>query len=80
MGYSVDMEKKIDQLKTCAAAGDWPGALRIAARFPRLGADKARIERGWEAVARPAFMRQIGKDPDALLADGRAALKSRYSL
>jgi hypothetical protein len=74
------MDKKIDQLKACAASGDWTGALRIAAKFPRLGADKARIERGWEAVARPDFMRQIGKDPDALMADGIAALKSRYSL
>ena len=76
----MPMETKLEKLKSCAAMGDWPSALRIAVRFPRLGADKVRIERGWEAIARPAFMRQIGKDPDALVADGIAALKSRYSL
>jgi len=74
------MKTKLDQLKECAQGGDWNGALRIAARFPRLGDDKTRIERGWEAVARPDFMRQIGRDPESLRADGIAALKSRYSL
>ena len=74
------MKTKLECLKECAAAEDWPGAIRIAARFPRLGADKVAIERAWEATARPGFMRQIGKDPDALVADGVAALKARYSL
>ena len=74
------MKTKLETLKEHAAVGDWPGALKIAARFPRLGSDKARIERAWEATARPGFMRQLGKDPDALMADGIAALKSRYQL
>lgn len=74
------MKTKLETLKEHAGGGDWPNALKIAARFPRLGKDKARIERAWEATARPGFMRQIGKDPDALIADGIAALKSRYQL
>lgn len=71
---------KLDKLKTHAAAGDWQGALRIAARFPQLGDHKAAIKRAHEAFIRPAFYRQIGRDPEVLIAEGIAALRSRYSL
>jgi hypothetical protein len=70
--------KKIEILRGLMARGDWQGALRLAAKFPRLGEHKARIERGWEAIQRPDFYRQIGRNPDALIADGIAALKERY--
>ena len=70
--------KKIDTLRAYMAAGAWREALRLAASFPRLGAYKARIERGWEACARPGFQRQLGRDPDALVADGCAALREAY--
>lgn len=74
------MKKKIDILKEYAASGDWHNALKVAAKFPQLGNEKVAITRAWEAIARPDFMRQIGKDPDALISAGVAALKARYSL
>lgn len=74
------METKISQLKTAAAKGDWTTALRIAARFPQLGEHGPRIVRAHEAGHNARFYRQLGKDPEALIADGVAALKERYGL
>ena len=54
--------------------------MRIASRFPRLGSDRAVILAPWEAVARPDFQRQLGREPEALIEAGIAALKSRFSL
>ncbi len=54
--------------------------MRIASRFPRLGSDRAVILAAWEAVARPDFQRQLGREPEALIEAGIAALKSRFSL
>jgi hypothetical protein len=71
--------KKIVTLRAHMAAGEWRAALKLAASFGRLGAEKAAITRGWEACARPEFYRSIGKDPAALVAAGVAALRSRYS-
>ena len=70
---------KLSRLCDFMAAGDWPAALRLAATFPRLGDHRDAITRGREACARPDFYRQIGKDPDALVAAGVAALKARYA-
>lgn len=74
------METKLSVLRKLMDAGDWRGALKMAATFPRLGDEKAAITRGWEAFARPEFCRQLRKDPDALIADGMAALMRRYPL
>lgn len=59
-------------------AGDWHGALRMAAGFGRLGEEKEPITRAWAAIQNPGFYRQIGKDPAALEAAGIAALKAKY--
>lgn len=74
------MTTKLDKLKARAEAGDWKGALAIAARFPELGEHKAAIVRAHEAGHNPGFYRQIGKNPDDLIAGGIAALKARYRL
>ena len=71
-------EKKIDILRRHMAAGEWRAAISLASKFQDLGAHKARILRAQEALARPEFQRQIGRDPEALIADGIAALKERY--
>ena len=70
--------KKIDTLRAFMAAGNWPSALGLAAKFPRLGEHKTAITRAWEAIQRPEFYRAIGKNPDALVNEGIAALKERY--
>ena len=60
-------------------AGDWYGALSMAAKFPRLGEHDEPIRLGWSAASNPGFYRQIRKDPDALVAKGIQALRERYS-
>jgi hypothetical protein len=71
-------ETKLSQIKRLLAAGDVQGAIRIAARFPDLGAERAAILDAHSAFTNPAFLRQIGKDPEALKALGVAALHRRY--
>lgn len=73
------METKLSKLVACAAANDWQGALRIAARFQDLGDERTAIKRAHEVHANPDFYRQLGNDPEALIAAGIAALKRRYS-
>ena len=73
------MERKIDQLIAAMRGGDYRAALRVAARFPRLGEHRDAIVRGWQALQTPEFYREIGRDPEALVASGVAALQERYS-
>lgn len=70
--------KKIETLRAFMAAGDWRSALRLAASFARLGDEKLAITRAWEASQRPQFYRAIGRDPQALIDAGVAALRRRY--
>jgi hypothetical protein len=74
------METKISQLRSMWTQGDHLGALRMAAKFPRLGAEKEAITRGWEASRNPAFYRQLGRDPETLIHDGLEALVAKYAL
>lgn len=71
---------KLDALKTAYRNGDRIGALRIAAKFPRLGDHKEAITKGWAAHTNPDFYRQIGLDPDLLITHGIAAMAERYEL
>ena len=71
-------DTKISKLKAAMLNEDWPLALRIAARFPRLGAQKNNIVRAHEALVHPHFYRQLRRDPDALVERGITALKQRY--
>lgn len=74
------METKLSKLKAMWAAGDRIGALRMAARFPRLGEEKTVITQAWAAANNPAFYRQLGKSPEDLVEAGMAALVQRYRL
>jgi len=57
------MQTKLEQLKAAWASCDTAEALRIAARFPRLGEAGPAIQRAHQAQWNPAFYRQIGRDP-----------------
>lgn len=70
--------KKIDLLRDHMAAGQWHDAIKLAAKFPRLGDHKAAITRAKDAIVNPGFCRQLGRDPDALIDAGIAALRDRY--
>lgn len=71
---------KLSQLKAAWAAGDQVAALRMAAAFPRLGAEKRAIGQAWAAMQNPSFYRQLGKDPGELIEEGLAAVASKYAL
>lgn len=71
---------KLSLLKAAWERGDRSGALRIAAKFQELGEHKEAITRAWAAIQDPDFYRAIGKDPEALIAAGYAAMKERYGL
>ena len=73
------LETKLSVLRRLMAAEDWPAALRLAARFPQLGIEKAAIVRGHECLVNPRFYRQLGTDPEAAVEAGVEALKRRYA-
>jgi hypothetical protein len=58
---------------------DWDTALKVAARFQRLGEHREAIKRAADAARNPSFYRQIGQDVEKLRADGILALKERYA-
>ncbi len=70
---------KLQKLRDLLAKGDDIGALRIAAKFPRLGDAKEAITRAWAAHTNPDFYREIGQDPAALVAAGVRAVRARYA-
>jgi hypothetical protein len=74
------MQTKLQTLKDAAAAQNWQGALRIAAKFADLGEHKAAIVRGHEAHSNARFAVQLGRDPAADIEAGIQALCARYSL
>ena len=71
--------KKIDTLRTHCDNGNWKAALRLAASWPRLGDHKIAIQQGWAAMSNPNFYEEIGKDPQALIDAGVAALRAAYA-
>jgi hypothetical protein len=71
---------KTEKIRAAWAAGDYIAALRIASRFfDRSDATKA-YKRGLDAHNNPQFYRQIGKDPDLLLAMALKLLAKRFGL
>lgn len=72
------METKLSQLRAALDAGDTRLAVSIAARFPRLGAVRGPVLDAQMAFTNPAFCRGIRKDPEALIAAGRAALLAHF--
>jgi len=71
---------KLSLLRAAAAKADWAKVLSIAAKFPQLGQHKAAITRAHCAIQNPAFYKQLGQDPAALVAAGIEALRTRYRL
>jgi hypothetical protein len=70
---------KLAQIRGAMAANDWDLALRLAARFQRLGDQAVAIRRAADILLRPNFYRQLGYDPEQVRAEGIAALKERFS-
>lgn len=70
---------KIDTLRAHMAAGEWCAAIKLAASFGELGAERGPILSGREALLRPAFQKQLGREPAALIEAAKAALRRRYA-
>jgi len=71
---------KTDKIRAAWAAGDRLGALRIAARFFDRSADTRSFKRGLDAHNHPDFYRQLGKDPERIIAEALGNLVSRFDL
>lgn len=71
---------KLDNIRSLWAAGDLKAALLIAAKFQDLGDQRGAILSAREAFLRPDFQRELGRDTDALIRAGLAALQERYEL
>ena len=76
----MEPPRKLDAVLDAMRAGEWPAAIRLAAKFPRLGAEARAIMQAHEALTRPAFQRQLGRCPAQLIEAGKAALIRRYPL
>ena len=67
-----------DQIRTAWAAGDRIGALRIAARFFDRSTDTKIFKRGMDAYNNPDFYRQLGKNPEQLMAAALELLAKKF--
>lgn len=57
----------------------WDEALRLAARFQRLGEHAGAIRRAVSAMSSPRLYEELGFDLARIRDEGIAALKARYS-
>ena len=69
---------KLALLKSHMAVGNWPAAIALAAKFPRLGAHRNAILDAHTAITNRGFVLQLRRDPDADIAAGIAALRLAY--
>jgi hypothetical protein len=74
------MQTKLSQLKDAYHAGDTAKAIRIAARFPDLGAHRNAILDANIAITNPRWTLNMKRDVDQTIAAGVDALIARYSL
>ena len=70
--------RKLDAVLAAMRADDWAQAIKLAAKFQSLGAERNAILSAREAVLRPGFQRQLGRCPQTLIEAGKAALRRRY--
>ena len=74
------MDSKCDQIRLAWASGDRIPALRIAARFFDRSVETKKFKRGMAAYNNPDFYRQLGEDPDRIVADALDALAHKFGL
>lgn len=74
------MKKKIDIVKMHAANGNWHAAIKVAAKFPRLGKEKEAITRAKDCIVNPRFYESLGFDVEKEINLGIAALRSKYAI
>lgn len=73
------MESKSTKIRAALAAGNDKQALRIASKFFDRGADTQLYKAAYESnYTNPAFYKQLGKDPEKLMAQAMANLRGRF--
>jgi hypothetical protein len=70
---------KLSQIRKAMELDDWDLALKIAARFRRLGEHKVKITRAAGAISHPETYQQMGYDVNEIKSAGINALKERFS-
>lgn len=78
MSGSVASAPAALEIRQLLEAGRSREALLKAAKMRDLGEQGPHILSAREAYQRPDFQRQLGKDPNALIVDGLAALRERF--
>ena len=73
------MDTKLSAVQAAMQADDWQLAIRLAARFQRLGEHRNAILDAHGAYTNPRFAAQLGRDIEALKTLGRNALVARYT-
>jgi hypothetical protein len=71
-------DTKLARIRQAMQVGDWDAAIKLAARFQRLGPQDEAIKRAANAINNPSFYIQLGQDPERLKQAGIAALKERF--
>lgn len=71
-------ETKSAIIRRHMTAGEWRKAIAAAARLPQLGTHRSVILDAHNAYVRPEWVRQMGRDADALIAAGIAALQDKF--
>jgi len=71
---------KTEKIRAAWAAGERIAALRIAAPFFDRSNDTKTFKRGMDAYNNPDFYRQLGKDPDEIVAVALERLVNRFNL
>lgn len=74
----TEPKQKIEILAALMLADDWHAAIKFAAKFPRLDRHRGPILTASAALLSPEVYRQMGRDPEALIAAGAAALRDRF--
>lgn len=74
----TQMQTKLSQVKQAFESGDFSKAIRIAAKFPDLGAQRNAILDAHLAITNPRWMLGLGKDIEQFIDAGIQALALRY--
>lgn len=73
------MEKKIDILVRLMRENSWVEAIKLAAKFPRLGEHRNAILSASSALLSPNFYISMGKNPEDIFNTGVIALREKYA-
>lgn len=69
---------KLRAVQEAMSEGRWSDAIRTAAKFPRLGDEERAIKRAASAIETPEFVRELRRDPDEDIEEGKRALRRRF--